>query len=675
MKMRILSVLVLILALTVGAQAYERTVLVEYFSNTACGPCGTYYYEVDNFLAQYTREEAAFMVYHVNWPSAGDWYYVANPNENMARRSYYGLNSVPWFAADGTYTTQGQYTFSYLFSTIAARVGQYTPVEIVFDGGYYNFQGELTADITINSDVALDGCRLQVALIDLTCPYGTASNGIDYVYNMLDMNPSSSGTDLSSIGAGGSESFSFQFETWADHEPDNYGFVFFVQDNATKEVHQALQVEGVDILFPLLTMVNYEFDDADQAMPNGRPDPGETVDVLVTVENNEAFLSTANLTATLTCDNDDIIISHDQSTYPDIFPGTMMSNAADPFVIEVPEMFETQYVLFNARFTDGSGYEADFEFLQLVGQPEVALIDDSPADEDLYQVYFDLMLESGVVMDVLTGTEAVTTDISSYDVLVWNTSNATDDVLNALEINAISTFLDAGGKVLLSGENIGEFAGTEDLLADYFMAEHELDFVGQSYVLLVGVAEGPFPNAELIISGGVNTTEEQSSVTPLAGAESLFAYYSAGNIAGVGYNGVSFSTIYLPFNLEAVSGVNDSWRAADVLWSCLHWMGATTSVEDAPAAEAALPQNVALSGYPNPFNAAMTVSYTLPTAAEVELSVINLLGQTVAELSSGQVAAGVHEVTWDASALSSGVYFLNLRAGDDMRMEKVMLLK
>ncbi len=672
MKMRILSVLVLILALTVGAEAYERTVMVEYFSNNACGPCGTYYYEVENFFNQYTREEAAFMVYHMSWPSSGDPYYVANPSENGARRSYYNFNSVPYFRVDGIYAST---SFSSLFANIAARVGQYTPVEIILDGGYYNFEGELTAEITVNSDIALDGCRLQVLLIDLDSPYPPGSNGLDYVYNMLDMNPTASGTDLGGIGAGGSESFSFQFETWADHEPDNYGFVFFVQDYATKEVHQALQVNSVDILFPLLTYIDYDVDDAGQVMPNGRPDPGETVEMTVTVQNDVAFLATDNLTATLTCDSDEINITHDVASYPQIVPGTMMSNASDPFVIEVPDDLDPQYVTFTVQFVDGSGYQAEFEILQLVGQPAVAMIDDSPADEELYQVYFDLMLESGIVMDVLTGTEAVTTDISMFDVLVWNTSNATDDVLNAFEVNVISTFLDAGGKVLLSGENIGEFAGTEDLLADYFMAEHELDYVGQSYILLLGSADGPFPDAELIISGGVSTTEGQSSVTPLAGAESLFYYYSIENIAGVGYTGDTFSTVYLPFNLEAVSGVGESWSAADLLWTCLHWMGATTSVEDAPAAEAVLPQNVTLSGYPNPFNAAMTVSYTLPAAAEVELSVINLLGQTVAELSSGQVAAGVHEVTWDASTLSSGVYFLNLRAGDDMRMEKVMLLK
>ena len=80
--------------------------------------------------------------------------------------------------------------------------------------------------------------------------------------------------------------------------------------------------------------------------------------------------------------------------------------------------------------------------------------------------------------------------------------------------------------------------------------------------------------------------------------------------------------------------------------------------------------------YPNPFNPSTRISYALPRAANVKLVVYNLLGQAVATLVDGQRAPGQHELSWNAGNLSSGVYFLQLKAdGKSMLSRKMMLLK
>ncbi len=86
---------------------------------------------------------------------------------------------------------------------------------------------------------------------------------------------------------------------------------------------------------------------------------------------------------------------------------------------------------------------------------------------------------------------------------------------------------------------------------------------------------------------------------------------------------------------------------------------AVTSVEHSPTAPAAfaLRQN-----YPNPFNPTTTIAYELPERANVSLRVFNLLGQQVAVLVNGVEAPGVHEAHFEASRLSSGVYFYRLEA-------------
>lgn len=60
--------------------------------------------------------------------------------------------------------------------------------------------------------------------------------------------------------------------------------------------------------------------------------------------------------------------------------------------------------------------------------------------------------------------------------------------------------------------------------------------------------------------------------------------------------------------------------------------------------------------YPNPFNPLTTITYTVPLASRVTITVYNILGESIARVVDGEHAAGTHSVVFDGSALSSGVY-------------------
>ncbi|UCF64015.1 MAG: T9SS type A sorting domain-containing protein [bacterium] len=79
--------------------------------------------------------------------------------------------------------------------------------------------------------------------------------------------------------------------------------------------------------------------------------------------------------------------------------------------------------------------------------------------------------------------------------------------------------------------------------------------------------------------------------------------------------------------------------------------------------------------YPNPFNPTTTIRFGLPAAADVAVKVFNLLGQEVANLFDDRLAAGVHELQFDAGNLSSGIYFYRIQAGQDLSLKRMFLLK
>ena len=91
---------------------------------------------------------------------------------------------------------------------------------------------------------------------------------------------------------------------------------------------------------------------------------------------------------------------------------------------------------------------------------------------------------------------------------------------------------------------------------------------------------------------------------------------------------------------------------------------------------AGLPAEFSLSqNYPNPFNPVTVIEYVLPKAGEVSLIVYNLSGHEVTRLINKNIPAGHHQVIWDASNVSSGIYFYRIQAGDFVQTRKMVLLK
>ena len=92
--------------------------------------------------------------------------------------------------------------------------------------------------------------------------------------------------------------------------------------------------------------------------------------------------------------------------------------------------------------------------------------------------------------------------------------------------------------------------------------------------------------------------------------------------------------------------------------------------------ETAVPEDFALrQNYPNPFNARTTINYQLPVDGYVKLEVYNTLGQKVATLVDNKQQTGYRSVVWDASRVSSGLYFYRLTVEDYTEIRRMMLVK
>ena len=92
--------------------------------------------------------------------------------------------------------------------------------------------------------------------------------------------------------------------------------------------------------------------------------------------------------------------------------------------------------------------------------------------------------------------------------------------------------------------------------------------------------------------------------------------------------------------------------------------------------EEVVPKVYALhQNYPNPFNPSTTIQYDLPRSAHAVLTIYNVLGEEVKTLVDEMQEAGYKSVEWDASTVSSGIYFYRLVAGTFSDVRRMMIIK
>jgi hypothetical protein len=107
----------------------------------------------------------------------------------------------------------------------------------------------------------------------------------------------------------------------------------------------------------------------------------------------------------------------------------------------------------------------------------------------------------------------------------------------------------------------------------------------------------------------------------------------------------------------------------DTRWKFLGLVGVNESIGQVPNSYA-LDQN-----YPNPFNPSTKIQYSIPVAGFVTLKIYNLLGQVVTTLVNERQAANTYVKEFDASNLSSGIYFYQIKSGSFSSTKKMILMK
>ena len=410
----------------------------------------------------------------------------------------------------------------------------------------------------------------------------------------------------------------------------------------------------------------------DDGNNDGRPDPGETCELDFIISNDPRAQIAEGVTGLLSSEDGAVTITSSSQSFGTVMPSWTAMNTS-PFVFTVGPT-EPHFADFTLTLTTNSGAVFEIPLQIELGRPEILIVDDDPPDDDDSHFYVESFEELGMFVDVWdqSAAEIDAEEMLRYQAVIWETGTSVN-TLSSSEIDEIEEYLDAGDKNLLfTSTNAGPDIGGTSFYSDYLHASFVADSVSEFYIL--GVENCIFSiDDTLFVIGGTGSGNFQSleSINPENGAEIAYQYQNSGSTCCVYYDG-DYKMIYMSFPFETVSGIGSTPRE-EVLVNIIVWFG-LSEVEGGE--KPFIPRNFVLEqNYPNPFNPVTHISFSLPHQSEITLKVYNSAGQEVAVLTEGMFQAGYHTALFDASNLSSGLYFARLEAEGMSFTQKMVLLK
>ncbi len=175
-----------------------------------------------------------------------------------------------------------------------------------------------------------------------------------------------------------------------------------------------------------------------------------------------------------------------------------------------------------------------------------------------------------------------------------------------------------------------------------------------------------------------NVARTQSQIQTTMNTVLTQEYYSSPDSGLAGYwrldEGIGQTAEDLSFySNTATLGTSPNPEASDPAWVQSNIL--IVNVED-EINNKSMPTSFRLSqNYPNPFNPSTVISYQLPVTGIVTLKIYDVLGNEIDILVNEEKPAGEYEVEFNASALSTGIYFYRITAGSFTQTRKMVLLR
>ena len=355
---------------------------------------------------------------------------------------------------------------------------------------------------------------------------------------------------------------------------------------------------------------------------DGWADPGEQVELAVALRNEVVAPDRQSVVASLSTNSPYVTVTESVSNYGDMASGeTKWGDVPYEFIVD-PFAVPGEVAQFVLSISADGGYANTDTFEVVLGPVPVLLVDDDAGEST--EAYFAASLDDdGYVCKEWsedTDGDIGLAELERYTVVVWDCGWGGS--LGSANRDTLAAFLDDGGRLFISGEDIGwslNYEGDPDKIQfynDYLHADYIADDSG--YRELSGFSGDPISDGMSFTLNGEDSAQNQfypSEIEPRSGAVSIFEYTSG--VDGALRYGGDHREVYLAFGFEGVTG---SATRDTLMHRILEWLADGTWPDTDPP-------TVAVT-YPNggeTFDAGDTVQITWVALDDVGVTSIDIL--------------------------------------------------
>ncbi len=596
--------------------AGDRMVIIERFTSWTCGPCASNNPTMEAFINGVDADKIVGIAYHMNWPAPGnDGYYLYNPTDNNARRSFYSINAIPQAQMDGLINIQSPYTNGGLTGYFNSRTGILSPITVILTDSTFGDSIRVTARIYCEIYMANPNVLVHFSMQERHNHFTSApgTNGeTDFYDVMRRMNNNGTGQSVALFpGQNVTVSKTFYKDPiWNSAELMPIVFVQQGQEmlNAAKKTNN----------FTLIPNSPYKSVQQGQSQ-------SATYQFQIPVT-FAGYNSPVSLTSEIDPPNAGITVTfpggNTISTFPSNFNVQVNSSASVP----------TGAYRIIVTGTNGAGKVHKTSVSYLVGK-------------NIIQVSSNRSnLQFAVDGSSFTNSAAFNWDISSPHTLSAvspQTFGSTRYVFQSWSDNGDSSHSISTGTVTSSSS---------------------VNYKTQ-FKLISQISPSGLP---VTITGGNQFFDSSSTVnfspTPLQltynGKDYYFQRWNGtgnGSYSGTNPNGI-------------INNINNVIVEAAV-YDTIAPIGIQNLNTGVPVVYK-LHQN-----FPNPFNPVTKIKFDLPEQSNVNIKVYDLIGNEVASIYNGELTAGFYEIDWNANSYASGVYFYRIDAGTFSSVKRMILVK
>lgn len=438
-----------------------------------------------------------------------------------------------------------------------------------------------------------------------------------------------------------------------------------------------------NVVLPLnycnLILTDWRFNDQG-GNNNGQPDPGETVALIVTYRNSAGWRNATNVSATLSVIGTDITVIKGHATFPDIPAGASGSCSADSFVIQIDATAPPHRARFllTAQANPEPAFP-DTNFVVTCGSPRVLIVDDDEGQN--YERYYTSACDSNGILyntySVQTSGSPSADTLTRYPIVIWFTGNARTNTLSSTDQANLTTYLNHGGKLVLSGQNIARELNGTSFLTDYLHAQFVADSTGKPF--LPGIANDPITRGDTMVlagGGGAGNARSSDAIRPLGDAVACarFKDYTDTTAAALIRYASNYQFVFFPVAFEAIdhsSRYLQRWVLIKRIWE---WFGERLpGVEQQPPFHSHRPW--ALHITPNPIKRMATVEFTAPITGKVVLSLYTLTGSLKLTQQKDVNFGEYVRLNLITTSLPSGTYLLRLKTPTEVYAQKAIILR